>query len=59
MGIEFQQQEEATPIDPNEAEGLIPALSTQGELNEFEAQHHRRETVGETKPQTERPIGRT
>lgn len=27
----------ATPLDPDEAEGLIPSLSTQGELNEFEA----------------------
>jgi len=26
----------ATPIDPNEAEGLIPSISTQDELNEFE-----------------------
>lgn len=26
----------ATPLDPNEIEGLIPQLSTQGELNEFE-----------------------
>ncbi len=26
-----------TPIDPNESEGLIPALATQDELNEFEA----------------------
>lgn len=26
----------ATPLDPNEIEGLLPALSTQGELNDFE-----------------------
>lgn len=27
----------ATPLDPDEAEGLIPDLQTQAELNEFEA----------------------
>ncbi len=32
-----EQHNGATPIDPNEAEGLIPSLSTQAELNEFEA----------------------
>lgn len=37
MGIAFEYPEGATPIDPEEAEGLIPSLSTQGELNEFEA----------------------
>jgi Fic-DOC domain mobile mystery protein B len=29
----------STPIDPSEAEGLIPHLVTQAELNEFEAQN--------------------
>jgi len=29
----------ATPIDPDEADGLIPPISTQGELNEFEARN--------------------
>lgn len=28
-----------TPLDPDEAEGLVPALSTQQELNQFEAQN--------------------
>jgi Fic-DOC domain mobile mystery protein B len=35
--IKFDLPEGATVIDPNEAVGLIPALSTQAELNEFEA----------------------
>ncbi len=35
--MNFQTPEGATPLDPDEAEGLIPKLSTQGELNEFEA----------------------
>ena len=37
MGIELEYPDGATPLDPDEAEGLIPALATQGELNEFEA----------------------
>lgn len=37
MGIDFFWPEGATPIDPNEAEGLIPTLGTQAELNEFES----------------------
>lgn len=36
MGITFEYQSGATPIDLNEAQGLIPALSTQAELNAFE-----------------------
>ncbi len=36
MGVNFEDREGATPIDPDEAEGLIPRLSTQAELNEFE-----------------------
>ncbi len=32
----FKFPEGATPIDPDEAQGLIPALATQEELNEFE-----------------------
>ena len=35
--MNFQFPPGATLIDPDEAEGLIPALSTQDELNEFEA----------------------
>jgi Fic-DOC domain mobile mystery protein B len=37
MGLDFEHPDGATPIDANEAEGLIPSLSTQKELNEFEA----------------------
>lgn len=37
MGIAFDYPEGATPLDPDESEGLIPALGTQSELNEFEA----------------------
>ena len=37
MGIDFDHPEGATPLDPDEIEGLIPSLSTQSELNEFEA----------------------
>ncbi len=36
MGIDFSETEGATSIDPDEGQGLIPALSTQAELNEFE-----------------------
>ncbi len=35
--MRFETPAGATPIDANEAEGLIPALSTQADLNEFEA----------------------
>lgn len=35
--MNFQPSEGTTPIDLNEAEGLIPSLTTQEELNEFEA----------------------
>src|SRR6185312_3706789 len=31
--------EGATPLDPDAAAGLLPDLSTQGELNEFEARN--------------------
>ena len=34
--MRFEYPEGATPIDPNESEGLLPSLSTQEELNEFE-----------------------
>ncbi len=37
MGLEFDYPEGATPLDPDEADGLMPSLSTQGELNGFEA----------------------
>lgn len=35
--MKFDLPEGATPIDPDDALGLIPNISTQGELNEFEA----------------------
>lgn len=34
--MRFEYEEGATPIDPEEASGLIPSLSLQTELNEFE-----------------------
>jgi Fic-DOC domain mobile mystery protein B len=34
--VTFEQPPGATPIDPDTLAGLIPNLSTQGELNEFE-----------------------
>lgn len=34
--MKFEYEEGSTPIDPDEAEGLIPRLSTQNELNEYE-----------------------
>lgn len=37
MGIGFEYPEGATPLDPDEAADLIPALATQAELNDFEA----------------------
>ncbi len=36
MGIDFELPVGATPIDPDEAGGLIPSITTQAELNEFE-----------------------
>jgi Fic-DOC domain mobile mystery protein B len=35
--MKFDLPEGATPIDADEALGLIPAIATQGELNDFEA----------------------
>jgi Fic-DOC domain mobile mystery protein B len=35
--MKFDWPEGATPIDADEAQGLIPNIATQGELNEFEA----------------------
>lgn len=35
----FHYPEGATPLDPDAIAGLIPSLTTQGELNEFEAQN--------------------
>lgn len=35
--MNFASPEGATPLDPDEIVGLLPALSTQEELNEFEA----------------------
>ena len=35
--MNFSYPDGATPIDPESAAGLIPNLTTQGELNEFEA----------------------
>ena len=37
MGINSDLPYGATPIDPDEAEGLIPSISTRAELNTFEA----------------------
>jgi len=37
MGLDFAFPKDATPLDPDEAEGLIPSLATRSELNEFEA----------------------
>ena len=34
--MRFEYPEGATPLDPNESEGLLLSLSTQAELNEFE-----------------------
>lgn len=34
--MKFEYEEGATQIDPDEAEGLIPSLATQNELNEWE-----------------------
>lgn len=40
MGLEFTYAPGATPLDPDEAQGLIPRhLSTQGQLNEWEHQN--------------------
>lgn len=36
MGLDFEYPDGATPLDPDEAEGLIPPLTTRQELNEFE-----------------------
>jgi Fic-DOC domain mobile mystery protein B len=35
--VKFRYPPGATPLDPNETTGLIPKLTTQAELNEFEA----------------------
>jgi Fic-DOC domain mobile mystery protein B len=35
--VKFRYPPGATPLDPNETAGLIPKLTTQAELNEFEA----------------------
>jgi Fic-DOC domain mobile mystery protein B len=37
LGVKFEYPAGVTPLDPDEAVGLIPALSTQAELNDFEA----------------------
>lgn len=37
MGLDFELPEGASPIDPDEAAGLIPSIATQSELNTFEA----------------------
>lgn len=34
--MKFKYEEGVTPIDPDEADGLIPSLTTQNELNEWE-----------------------
>ena len=37
VGINNELPFGATPVDPDEAEGLIPSISTRGQLNAFEA----------------------
>jgi Fic-DOC domain mobile mystery protein B len=37
VGLEFEYPVGATPIDPEEASALIPSITTQSELNDFEA----------------------
>jgi Fic-DOC domain mobile mystery protein B len=37
VGLRFEYPEGATPLDPEEASALIPAIATQAELNDFEA----------------------
>lgn len=37
--VKVEYPPEATPLEPEELEQLIPDLSTQGQLNEFEAQN--------------------
>ncbi len=37
--MDFRLDAGNTPLDPSESEGLIPKLSTQAELNEFEARN--------------------
>ncbi|MBS1717813.1 MAG: mobile mystery protein B [Armatimonadetes bacterium] len=39
MGIDFSWPDGATPIDPEDLAGLIPSITTQAELNEFEARN--------------------
>lgn len=37
--MKFIYAEDATPLDPDSIAGLLPNLTTQGELNEFEARN--------------------
>jgi len=40
MGLKLEYPQGATPLDPDEAQGLIPRhISTQGQLNEWEQQN--------------------
>src|ERR1051326_398882 len=39
MGLTLRYPEGATPLDPNSAAGMLPDLTTQGELNQFEARN--------------------
>ena len=37
MGLKIEYAEGATPLDPDDAEGLVPThITTQGQLNEWE-----------------------
>jgi hypothetical protein len=40
MAVKFEYPEGATPLDPDDAAGLIPShVTTQGQLNEWEFQN--------------------
>jgi len=40
MGLKLEYPAGATPLDPDEAQGLVPRhISTQGQLNEWEQQN--------------------
>jgi hypothetical protein len=40
MAVRIDEPPDATPLDPDEAEGLIPShIATRGQLNEWEQQN--------------------
>lgn len=40
MAVNFEEPSDATPLDPDEADGLIPShIATRGQLNEWEQQN--------------------